>query len=46
MLDAIYRAARGRISTLATGLTADQLSLAVPATPGWSVHDVLAHLTG
>ncbi len=46
MLDASYRAARGRISTLVAGLTGDQLNLAVPATPGWSVHDVLAHLTG
>ena len=46
MLDVSYRAARGRISALAAGLTEDQLNLAVPATPGWSVHDVLAHLTG
>lgn len=46
MLDAIYRAARGRISTLAAGLTDDQLRIPVPATPGWSVHDVLAHLAG
>lgn len=46
MLDAIYRAARGRISTLATGLTPDQLRMPVPATPDWSVHEVLAHLAG
>lgn len=46
MLDAIYRSARGRISTLAAGLTDEQLAAKVPATPGWSVHDVVAHLTG
>lgn len=46
MLDAVYRAARGRIGTLADGLTADQLGIPVPATPGWTVHDVLAHLVG
>ncbi len=46
MLDASYRATRARISTLAAGLTQDQLTVAVPATPGWSVHDVLAHMTG
>ncbi|BBY33574.1 hypothetical protein BST33_12990 [Mycolicibacter minnesotensis] len=46
MLDDIYRSARGRISTLAAELTDEQLATPVPATPGWSVHDVLAHLTG
>lgn len=46
MLDAIYRDARGRITTLAAGLDADQLSITVPATPGWTVHEVLAHLAG
>ncbi|ORV51943.1 hypothetical protein AWC02_02625 [Mycolicibacter engbaekii] len=46
MLDAIYRAARARISKLAEGLSESQLRLPVPATPGWSVHEVLAHLTG
>lgn len=46
MLDVIYRNARGRIATLAGGLTDDQLRMPVPATPGWSVHEVLAHLTG
>lgn len=46
MLDAVYRAAHGRISTLAAGLSEGQLNLAVPATPEWSVREVLAHLTG
>lgn len=46
MLDAIYRAARGRISALAGELDDEQLRIPVPATPGWSVHDVLAHLAG
>ncbi|ORW10499.1 maleylpyruvate isomerase family mycothiol-dependent enzyme [Mycolicibacter longobardus] len=46
MLDAIYRAAHDRIATLAGELTDDQLRIPVPATPGWSVHEVLAHLVG
>ncbi|RAV03255.1 maleylpyruvate isomerase family mycothiol-dependent enzyme [Mycolicibacter senuensis] len=46
MLDAIYRAARGRIGALAAGLGDHQLRTPVPATPGWTVHDVLAHLVG
>lgn len=46
MLDDIYRSARSRISALAAGLTDEQRATQVPATPGWSVHDVLAHLPG
>ena len=46
MLDRIYRAARHRIGTLAGGLTDEQLRTPVPATPAWSVHEVLAHLVG
>lgn len=46
MLDAIYRSARGRIGTLAAGLGDHQLRTPVPATPGWTVHQVLAHLVG
>ncbi|WP_085138849.1 DinB family protein [Mycolicibacter nonchromogenicus] len=46
LLDAVYRAARGRVSALAAGLSEDQLNLVVPATPEWSVREVLAHLTG
>ena len=46
MLDVIYRDVRERIALLARELDDDQLRLTVPATPEWSVHDVLAHLTG
>lgn len=46
MLDAIYRAARGRIGVLAAGLGDHQLRTPVPATPGWTVREVLAHLVG
>jgi uncharacterized protein (TIGR03083 family) len=44
-LGALYRAARERISALVTGPTIDP-SLLVPATPEWSLHDVVAHVTG
>jgi uncharacterized protein (TIGR03083 family) len=46
MLDTVYRHARRRISDLAGTLSTDQLSAAVPATPGWTVHELLAHLVG
>jgi len=46
MLDTAYRNARRRISTLVAGLTADQLCTPVPATPEWTVQDVLAHMVG
>ncbi|NDJ90618.1 maleylpyruvate isomerase family mycothiol-dependent enzyme [Mycolicibacter kumamotonensis] len=46
MLDEIYRAARGRIKALAAELGDHQLRTPVPAAPGWTVHDVLAHLAG
>ncbi len=46
MLDAIYRSARERIGALAGRLGDHQLRTPVPATPGWTVHDVLAHLVG
>lgn len=42
-LGALYAAARERITTLVAD--ADD-SLPVPATPGWTVHDVVAHLYG
>lgn len=44
-LGALYRSARGRISALcvADGVDPD---LIVPATPEWTVHDVVAHLSG
>src|SRR4051812_26756542 len=42
-LGRMYAAARGRISELVRD--ADP-STPVPATPGWDVHDVIAHLRG
>jgi uncharacterized protein (TIGR03083 family) len=42
-LGILYAAARSRITELVA--TADDAT-AVPATPGWSVHDVVAHLRG
>ncbi|MUL64456.1 hypothetical protein BOO86_08285 [Mycobacterium sp. CBMA 234] len=46
MLDTAYRHARRRISDVAVGLSDDQLSTPVPATPDWTVREVLAHLVG
>lgn len=46
MLDASYRATRGRVVDLVAGLDDEQLRTAVPATPGWAVHEVLAHVVG
>jgi uncharacterized protein (TIGR03083 family) len=42
-LGAWYRASRLRISALVVERVAD---VAVPATPGWDVHDLVAHLAG
>lgn len=39
-----YAAAHQRLAALVDELTDDELAAPVPATPGWSVHDVLAHL--
>lgn len=39
-----YAAAHQRLSAVIQGLTEEQASTPVSATPGWSVHDVLAHL--
>jgi len=44
-LGALYRSARERITALAVGPLIDP-TLVVPATPEWSVHDVIAHLSG
>ena len=41
----IYEDARERIIALVTGLDAAGLNTAVAACPGWSVRDVVAHLT-
>ncbi|KLI09072.1 hypothetical protein ACT17_15970 [Mycolicibacterium conceptionense] len=46
MLDTSYREARLRVVTVAAGLDETQLRAPVPATPGWSVHHLLAHLVG
>ena len=40
----LYRDTRERLSDLLIGLDGDQLSAPVPATPGWSVSDVVRHL--
>jgi uncharacterized protein (TIGR03083 family) len=46
MLDAIYRNARSRVCDLAATLSDEQLQAVVPATPRWTVHELLAHLVG
>ncbi|MET1060645.1 MAG: maleylpyruvate isomerase N-terminal domain-containing protein [Nocardioides sp.] len=42
----LYDACLAEVDTLAADLTPDQLASRVPATPGWTVHQVLAHLAG
>jgi len=39
-----YQSAHERLAAFARGLSADDADIPVPGTPGWSVHDVLAHL--
>lgn len=46
MLDSAYRDTRRRIRDLANGLGSEQLCAVVPATPGWTVHELVAHLVG
>ncbi|EHB59319.1 Conserved hypothetical protein CHP03083 [Mycolicibacterium rhodesiae JS60] len=46
MLEATYRAARARVSELAATLSDEQCRAQVPATPRWTVHELLAHLVG
>jgi len=43
---ALYRAKRRDLLALARTLGEDELATNVPATPAWSVHDVVAHLVG
>ena len=43
---ALYREHVADISALAGDLTADERAMLVPATPAWTVHEVLAHLAG
>ena len=45
-LDETYRNAWLRITDVAGQLDGPQLGLTVPATPEWTVHDVVAHLAG
>src|SRR6478735_1691502 len=42
----LYRDNVEALTALARDLRDDQLSTHVPATPAWTVHDVLAHLAG
>lgn len=46
MLDDVYRTARTRVASLVSTLSHDQLETQVPATPEWTVHDLIAHLVG
>jgi len=41
-----YRTARLRITELVLALDDDDVARAVPACPGWTVHDVVSHITG
>lgn len=41
----LYEQLREDISELVTGLEPDQLDSFMPATPGWTIRDVIAHLT-
>ena len=41
-----YRTARLRITELVLSLDDDELARAVPTCPGWTVHDVVSHITG
>ena len=43
---ALYRDHVAALGELAPTLTREQLGTAVPGTPAWTVHDVLAHLAG
>jgi uncharacterized protein (TIGR03083 family) len=43
---ALYRANVAEVAQLAADLTDEQLRTTVPATPAWTVHDVLAHVAG
>lgn len=46
VFEEIYREARQRIVGLTMGLSADELARTVPACPEWTVHQVVAHLSG
>lgn len=42
----IYDAARRDLAGLVSGLSREELERPVPATPAWSIRDVVAHVTG
>src|SRR4051812_46223511 len=41
-----YRVVRTELTDLAASLSEEEAAAAVPALPGWSVHDTYAHLAG
>lgn len=43
---ALYAESRARITALVRSCSPEQLAAPVPATPGWTVQDVVAHLAG
>ena len=43
---ALYAEGRGRVTALVEGLSDEDAKAPVPTCPEWSVHDVLAHVTG
>lgn len=45
-LGTMYETTHRRVVELLAGLTEDDAELPVPATPGWSVHDLVAHMSG
>jgi uncharacterized protein (TIGR03083 family) len=45
-LAAEYAAGHERVAALARGASANDLAAAVPACPGWTVGDLVSHLTG
>ena len=42
----LYRDHVAAVTALVTDLSDEQVAMTVPATPEWTVHDVLAHLAG
>jgi hypothetical protein len=46
LMSQAYDDAVSAIASVATNLTEDQLTQKVPATPAWTVRDLLAHLAG
>lgn len=45
-LDEVYAFTRKEVANLVSSLSAEDLKRPVPATPQWSIRDVIAHLTG